>query len=264
MRFVRSATQGRFRAAVAAVVLALLVAGAALAAPAAGALTPPAKNPVIIVAGTTSPAIANEPLAARLRYDGYKVWIYVLPNLGLTDIHKNTAGLAPLVDSVRAQTGAAKVDLIGHSQGGLVARDYVKYYGGSAKVDKIVSLGAPHYGTSLANLGTFLGFGNCLGITACYQMAIGSTYLNNLNAGDDSIGSVRYWNIATKLDELVQPYRNAHLNAADGNIVNLAVQDQCWLRIVGHLGLIVDGTVYSGVRQALQGTTSVRFNCWAL
>lgn len=221
------------------------------------------KQPVIIVAGTTSPAFANEPLAARMRGDGYRVWIYVLPNLGLTDVHDSSAGLASLVDSVRSQTGASKVSLVGHSQGGLVARDYVKTRGGSSKVDKIISLGAPHYGTAIANLGTFLGLGNCLGVTACEQMAIGSSYLSGLNAGDDSIGNVRYTNIASKLDEVVNPYTTSFLNSSDGNIQNVAVQSKCWARVVGHLGLIVDGTVYSGVRQALAGQ-SVNLDCWAL
>jgi len=236
---------------------------ASLALPVAIA-QPATKNPVIIVAGTFSASFAYEPLADRMRADGYRVWIYVLPDSGLGDIHKATAGLGPLVDAARAETRAAKVDLVGHSQGGLVARDYVKTYGGSGKVDKIIGLGAPNHGTSLANLATFLGLGNCLAFIGCYEMAIGSAYLNDLNAGDDSIGDVHYTNIATRWDEVVTPYWSAFLDVPDGNIVNVAVQDQCWFRIVGHLGLIVDGTVYSGVRQALEGQVNPNFNCWAV
>ena len=44
---------------------------------------------------------------------------------------------------------------------------------------------------------------------------------------------------------------------------NVKVQSKCWARTVGHLGLILDGTVYSGVRQALQGQ-SINLNCWAV
>lgn len=217
-------------------------------------------DPVIIVAGTFSPAFANEPLAARLRADGYRVWIFELPNLGLGDIGESARQLDQFADGVRAQTGASRVDLIGHSQGGLVARDYVKRFGGVGEVDSLISLGAPHYGTSVANLATFLGLGNCLWVTACEQMSIGSSYLNQLNAGDDTIGNVRYTNIFTNYDELVRPVTNATL--ADG-AVNVRVQSHCWARVVGHVGLILDGTVYSGVRQALGGTP-IRLNCWAL
>lgn len=249
----------RTRKTLLAFVVALLAATSlAVATPAtAGAATP---DPVIIVAGTFSPAFANEPLAARLRADGYRTYIFELPSLGTGDINGASAALNRFADGVRAQTGASRVDLVGHSQGGLVARGYVKYHGGASEVDSLISLGAPHYGTYVANLVNFLGFGSCLGVTACEQMTIGSSYLNALNAGDDTIGNVRYTNIYTNYDELVRPVTNATLG--DG-ATNVRVQSHCWARVVGHLGLIVDGTVYSGVRQALAGQ-SIRLNCWAL
>ena len=225
--------------------------------PSAAAAAP---DPVIIVAGTFSPALANEPLAARLRADGYTVRIFELPTLGTQDINLTAAALNTFADGVRAQTGAAKVDLIGHSQGGLVARSYVKSFGGVGEVDSLITLGTPNRGTYVANLVNFLGFGNCLTVVACEQMSIGSSYLNALNAGDDTIGSVRYTTIRTLQDELVRPVDNAKL--LDG-ATNVLVQSKCWLRVVGHVGLILDGTVYSGVRQALQGQ-SINLNCFAL
>jgi len=218
-------------------------------------------DPVIIVAGTFSPAFANEPLAARLRADGYRTSIFVLPTGGTQDINRSAQALNAYADSVRAQTGAAKVDLVSHSQGGLVARSYVKSYGGAPEVDSLITLGTPNRGTYVANLVEFLGLGNCLDVTACRQMAIGSDYLASLNAGDDTIGSVRYTTLRTAYDELVRPVDNATL--FDG-AVNVRVQDQCWARVVGHVGLILDGSVYSGIRQALEGRTSIRLACWAL
>jgi triacylglycerol esterase/lipase EstA (alpha/beta hydrolase family) len=139
----------------------------------------------------------------------------------------------------------------------------VKYYGGAAEVDSLVTLGTPNYGTVAANIVRVFTLGTCVGITACEQMTIGSSFLAGLNAGDDSIGNVAYTNIATVMDELVQPYTNSFLNAADGNIANRALQSQCFLRIVGHLGLIVDGAVYSGVRDALE-RQPITFSCFAL
>jgi triacylglycerol lipase len=230
-------------------------------APVAGA-SADTVNPVIIVAGTFSPSWANDFLAARLRNDGYQVWIYVLPDLGLGDIHDAANGLDPLVDAVRAGTGADRVDLIGHSQGGLVARDYVKH-GAAGKVGKVIGLGTPNQGTTLANLATLLGLGDCAGFIGCAEMAIGSGYLGDLNAGDDSIDDVQYTNIATVFDEIATPYSTAFLDAGDGNIDNATVQSWCWFRFVGHLGLIADGTVYSGIRQALEGRQSIDFDCWA-
>lgn len=242
-----------------ATITAILIATVAWAGSTAGAGAA-TKDPVIIVAGTFSPSFANEPLANRLRNDGYQAFIFELPTLGLQDIDLTAEALDDFADGVRAQTGAAKVDLVGHSQGGLVARSYVKDFGGASEVDSLITLGTPNRGTYIANLGEFFGFGNCLGVVACEQMSIGSSYLDALNAGDDTIGSVRYTTFRTKYDELVRPVDNATLY--DG-AVNVRIQDRCWGRYVGHVGLIVDGTVYSGIRQALEGRTSIRLNCWA-
>jgi triacylglycerol lipase len=230
------------------------------AAPAAAAT---ATDPVIVVNGLFGPGFAYEPLVARLRADGYQTWDFELPTLGTQDIRLSAQALGNFVDQVRAQTGAARVDLVGHSEGGLVARTFVKYYGGAAEVDSLVTLGTPNYGTAIANIIRFFTLGTCVGITACEQMNVGSGFLNDLNAGDDSIGSVQYTNIATVVDELVQPYTTSFLAAGDGNITNRTLQSQCWARLPGHLGLIVDGAVYSGVEDAL-AKRSITFNCWAL
>lgn len=242
--------------AVALVVLATAVA-VALPTPSAGAV---GRDPVIIVAGTFSPALANEPLAARMRADSFDVSIFELPTLGTQDINLTALALNAFADGVRARTGAARVDLVGHSQGGLVARSYVKSYGGATEVDSLITLGTPNRGTFTANLASFLGFGNCLAVVACTQIAAGSSYLNALNAGDDTIGSVRYTTFRTLNDELVRPVDNATL--FDG-ATNVLIQSKCWLRVVGHVGLILDGTVYSGIRQALL-RQRIDLNCFQI
>jgi triacylglycerol esterase/lipase EstA (alpha/beta hydrolase family) len=224
------------------------------------------RDPVVIVAGTfTGQPIANvfyAPLAARLRADGYQPFIFGLPGGGLGDIATTSQTLDAFADQVRAQTGSARVDLIGHSQGGLVGRYYIKHLGGASEVDSMISLAAPHYGTTLANLASLLGLGNCLGVVACEQMAIGSSFLAALNAGDDTIGSVSYTNFATVFDAIVTPYTSSFLNN-DGNNRNVRVQSPCFARIVGHITIATDGTVYSGIQDAL-AHRSISLNCFAL
>ncbi|ATO18153.1 lipase [Micromonospora sp. WMMA2032] len=219
-----------------------------------------AADPVVVVGGLIGISIAYEPIAARLRADGYRVSIYQLPNLGFGDIRESARALSSYVDQVRAATGASRVDLVTHSEGGLVSRWYVKFLGGSAKVDQYVSLGSPQYGTYVANIVNFLGLGSCAGIVACQQMTIGSSFLADLNAGDDTPGPVRWTTVRTWQDELVRPVDNAAL--ADG-ATNILVQAWCPLRIVGHLGLVLDGTTYTAVRQTLAGA-QIRPNCFAV
>lgn len=223
------------------------------------AATAATRDPVVLVAGTFSPGFAMKPLADRLRRDGYDVSVFELPTLGTQDINKSAQALSTFVNAVRSRTGTAKVDLMGHSQGGLVSRAYLKYYSGATKVDSNIMLGTPNRGTSIANIVNF--FAKCVSIVACNQMSVGSTFLNNLNAGDDTIGSVRYTSIRTLQDELVRPVDNA--KTYDGT-VNVLIQSKCWARVVGHLGLILDGTVYSAARQALEGRTDISPNCYAV
>lgn len=252
-------------------VSALLLAGTAATAVAVTGPTPiasaaSAKDPVVIVGGMATGPITDliyVPLQARLRAAGYAVEIWSMPDYGLGDIHANAVRLDAFVDGLRSRTGAAKVDLVGHSMGGLVSRDYVKTLGGSAEVDSLITLGTPNYGTAVASLANFFLLGNCLTITGCQQMTLGSSYLSALNAGDDSIGTVRYTNITTINDELVLPHTSGYLTAADGSVTNVTIQRQCPFRVVGHVALATDGTTADGIVDALRGDT-VRLNCWAL
>jgi triacylglycerol lipase len=239
------------------------IAGVAVSSSPAQAAT---KDPVIIVAGTFAgqglASVYYAPLKARLQADGYQAYIFGLPQSGLGDARNASAQLNSFADSVRASTGAAKVDLIGHSQGAMVSRYYVKNLGGASEVDSVISLGGVHYGTAVANLANLLGIGNCLGIIGCQQMTIGSSFLNDLNAGDDTIGNVVYTNIVTSMDEIIIPYTNGYLNN-DGNNTNTNVRGQCWARLIGHVSIALDGAVYSGIQDAL-AKRPISYNCWAI
>ena len=121
-RLIRPLKVRRLAAALLALSLPML-ATIASAPPAPAAL---ANDPVIVVAGTFSPGFANQLIAQRLRNNGFDVTVFELPTLGTQSIATTAKALGPIVDQVRARTGAARVDLVGHSQGGLVARDGVR------------------------------------------------------------------------------------------------------------------------------------------
>jgi pimeloyl-ACP methyl ester carboxylesterase len=65
--------------------------------------------------------------------------------------------LAPFVDSVLAQTGADRVDLVGHSSGGVSSRLLIAVFGGQDEVRDFVSVSGTHHGTQIACLGTWTG-----------------------------------------------------------------------------------------------------------
>lgn len=64
------------------VALTAIAAPSVVGAEPAGAAAP---DPVVIVNGTLSPEFVTEPLAARLRADGYSVRTFVLTGLGTGD-----------------------------------------------------------------------------------------------------------------------------------------------------------------------------------
>lgn len=243
----------RIRLLVSAAVIAVATAVAGIGSPTVQAQA--TDDPVIVVAGTFAPEFSVVPLQSRLLGDGYDAYTFALPGGGLQDIAASSQALADYVDDVLADTGAAQVDLVAHSQGGLVGRYYVKYLGGDTAVDSLVMLGTPNYGTALSNIAGV--FGITQFCEACEQMRIGSAFLNDLNAGDDTIGDVEYTNIYTSFDEVVFPAATARMNDGADNV---RLQRYCW-RIVGHIGLIGDGAVYDGVDDALQHR-NVRPNCW--
>jgi triacylglycerol esterase/lipase EstA (alpha/beta hydrolase family) len=187
---------------------ALAPAAAASATPTPTSTTDAVRHPVVLVAGLSGPSAGYEPLASRLRQDGYQVFIYQLPGLGFGDIAASAGNFAGYVATLRASHGFGQVDLVGHSEGGLVSRYYLRNLGGTGSVGRYVSLGTPQYGTSIASIIAFLGLGNCVGIVACNQMAVGSRFLTDLNAGDDTVGAVRYTTVRTLQDELVRPVGN--------------------------------------------------------
>ena len=64
------------------------------------------------------------------------------------DIELNAGLLIQFIDQVRTTTGAARVDLVGHSQGGLVTLVALANPASSGKIRKAVTLGAPVLGAT--------------------------------------------------------------------------------------------------------------------
>lgn len=251
----------RLVVALTALLAAVVLAPASSAAPAApmAATTAAAADPIIIVAGFQSGAEGGLPLSLRIGATGAKTYTTVASrDSGVGSIVDGAKDLGVLVDEVLAETGASKVDLVGLSMGGLTARQYVKFEGGDAKVDTVVTVVTPNHGTNRATLAnTFLG---CLNIAACVQMAEGSDFLKALNAGDETHGDVTYFTIRTIWDEVVVPIDSVKLAGASANVL---VQDQCPFRFVEHQLSALDGTVADGVNDALAGGP-IRLNCWAV
>ena len=189
-------------------------------------------SPVVIVHGTfgDSKSLLDR-LSWNLHRAGYCVFALDYGNRATGPIEASAQQLKAFVSQVLTSTGAAKVSLVGHSQGGMMPRYYIRFLGGAAKVDDLVGLSPSNHGTSNPLLLT-PGLGYLC--PSCLQQQTGSAFLRTLNAGDETPGPVSYTQVTTRYDEVVVPYTSAYL-AAGPRTTNITLQDVCPFEPTEHL-----------------------------
>ena len=101
-------------------------------------------RPVILVHGTFGDRRhLLEGLAQAMLAEGFCVFSLDYGNRGIQDIAKSAARLKTYTARVRKATGATKVSMVGHSQGGMMPRYYIKVLGGARFVDDLVGIAPP-------------------------------------------------------------------------------------------------------------------------
>jgi triacylglycerol esterase/lipase EstA (alpha/beta hydrolase family) len=219
-------------------------------------------RPVVLVNGTFANQITSwNAISPLLKNNGYCVYTFNYGGLFLGQIGSygpiaaSASELKTKVDQVLASTGAAKVDLVGWSQGGMMPRYYLKNLGGAAKVNALVGLAPSNHGTSLSGLATLAGyFPGALPLVgalcpACTDQVAGSPFITALNAGGDTVAGVKYTVIQSRYDEVVTPYTSAFLSGS--NVTNITIQSQCILDLGDHLSMPYDHIVGRDVLNAL-------------
>jgi triacylglycerol lipase len=164
-------------------------------------------DPILFVHGYTSNASTWNTVISRFQADGWESNRLFAYTFSSTQSNATVAqAVAQRVNEIKAATGAAKVDIITHSMGGLSSRYYIKNLGGAANVDEWVSLAGPNHGTTWAY--------GCFFFSPCNRMIPGSGFLNALNAGDETPGTVRYGTWWSSCDELINPDTSTILSGA--------------------------------------------------
>lgn len=213
----------------------LLVLGVlvALLAPAAGAS---AQDPIVFVHGWASSASVWNVMIDRFEDAGYSSDRLHAFSYNIGQSNAETAReVVDEVNQVKAATGAAKVDIVSHSMGGLSSRYYLRNLGGAASVDDWVSIGGPNHGTLTA-------FACAPVQVSCQQMLPGSSFLRELNSGDETPGSTNYGTFWSPCDEIIIPSTSTILDGATN------VRTGC----IGHLSLLVAPSVFERVRDFVQ------------
>jgi triacylglycerol esterase/lipase EstA (alpha/beta hydrolase family) len=222
-------------------------------------------RPVVLVHGTFADMSDSwQALSPLLKNNGWCVFALnygsyagsgALGIYGTGEIRNSARELSAFVDKVLGATGASRVDFVGHSQGGMMPRYYLKFLGGAAKVHTVVGLSPSNHGTTVDGIGLlarfFPGGEQFTGALcpACEEQIVGSAFLAELNSGGDTVPGVEYTVIQTRYDQVVTPYTSAFLSGS--NVENILLQSQCILDLGDHLSMPYDHIADADVLTAL-------------
>lgn len=255
------------------VAAAAVLASSLMAAPAQAVdISPPGANdwsckpsaehpyPVVLVPGTFESMEKNwSTLSPDLKSQGYCVFAL---NYGATNgvyatapVKDSANELAPFVDAVRSATGAKQVDLVGHSQGGMMPRYYMGFLGGAKYVHQLVGIAPSNHGTE----GVILPPPDLVptpdytaaGCAACADQQAGSPFMQELNSIGDTVAGPAYTVISTTHDEVVIPYNSQFLSGSARQVTNITIQDKCPADVIEHDQTPNDPVVHQLVANAL-------------
>jgi pimeloyl-ACP methyl ester carboxylesterase len=196
----------------------------------------PEAPPVLIIHGFLGTRGSMYMLERRLVDDGFVVVSFNLGTLNVRDIRRSAFLIHRKIERILAQTPSQRIDIIGHSMGGLIGLYYVKKLGGHTRVRKLIMMGTPIRGTWAALAGVVT-----LGLwsTSSWQLLPRSRFLDELAQGPMP-PNVEMHTIAAARDWVV-PLATTRLTGANAMTVPL-----------GHSSLVVSEEVYRRIINALR------------
>jgi triacylglycerol lipase len=238
-------------------------------------------RPVILVHGTfVSQSSSWGSFSPALKNAGYCVYGLTystldLPGLpfrvgGMTGIPKGSGQLAAFVKRVRRATGARKVDLIGHSQGGTVIAHYLKFRGGARRTANAISLAGPVYPPqSDAQLRLISDLS--LAFTT-FQMGLLAdasgdpdprSVFTRLNRGGVAVRGPSYTTITTRYDEIAFPREISVIPGGKRGtrVKNILLQDVCPNDYADHISLAADPNALALIRNILTPKSATPIKC---
>jgi len=128
----------------------------------------------------------NTPISIRSTYyfiNTYDIGLYTITAQKTDRIENYAIRLREIIDQIKFKTGAEKINIVAHSMGGLVTREFINLFGEN-NIGKVVFIAVPHNGftENIVKLCKITGANS-----ECEDMAKGSVFLNRLNAKQSNI-----------------------------------------------------------------------------
>ena len=225
--------------------------------------------PVVLIHGTGDSTAAWNKLSAALTAHGYCVyglndgqWITTLWSInGMAPVAVSAGQVSTLIDQVRKATGASKVDIVAHSQGGMIGEYLAKNMHLASEIHREVLLAPVTHGTTLNGIVHYSDYllrlpdaALWVACPACADMEQGSAFVQQLDQGPIAQPGVDYTVLETRNDTTVTPPASTFIQ--EPGVANHWVQDSCPSDKVGHAGMPKDPVVDQMVLNVL-GTGSV-------
>lgn len=214
-------------------VLAMALGRDPLPAPAALGAGGAGERPLLLIHGIVCNRRVWRGWIERLRAEGFGPIHAVNLEPLFADLGVHAARVERELRDMQRACHGARVAIIAHSMGGLVARAALRS-GGAGLVGRIVTLASPHHGSRIA--GWF-------GWLPTQQMTPGSAWLRSLNEAQEGRLPVALTSVYSLEDNLIVPPRSARLEGAE----------LCELRGLGHLGLLSSPQALECAMAALAG-----------
>ncbi|ORI19533.1 hypothetical protein BJD99_04495 [Rhodococcus sp. 1163] len=234
--------------------------------------SPSHPRPLILVNGTFENSYTNwSYFAPQLAADGYCVFGFNYggaqgsPIQQTGNMRSSARELSDFVDKVRAETGSAKVDLVGHSQGGLLPLYYINVLDGADKVDTYVGVEPASNGVALYGILPIVQadplLRGALGLilAASIDFTADSEFLRDTAAQGLTRPQVRYASIISSNSILIS-VPEAHIPPAP-NVTNIVLQDVCAQDYADHVTVVYDDITLDQVRRALDATAPATATC---
>ncbi|WP_157970577.1 esterase/lipase family protein [Nakamurella deserti] len=210
--------------------------------------------PVVLLHGTLSTIAVDFPvLVPALRTAGRCVWGVDYGRGGTAPVRDSAALAGAVIRRVVETSGAAAVDVVGFSQGGLVLRTALRLEGVAGLVRTAVLVAPSFHGTT-SPLVAAVPAAVC---PACADQAAGSALLTDLAAGGDLDGTVRYAVVVTSTDAVVTPWESQLPIGPPDRVRSVVVDQRCPGLVVRHEDMARRPSVVAWVVAALAAAGDV-------